>query len=78
MKLSVVGTAAITWSAGAFWCIGVPVVAHALEVLAAPLGWAARLVDLGNALAGLAAGLVVVEVVTLIQRLRAGPAADRR
>ncbi|HRA61872.1 MAG TPA: DUF808 domain-containing protein [Burkholderiaceae bacterium] len=77
--LSVVGTAAMFLVGGGILVHGVPVVAHALEVLAAPLGWAAPLVsNLGNALAGLAAGLVVVGVVTLIQRLRARPAADRR
>jgi hypothetical protein len=44
---------------------------------AAPLGWAAPVVsNLGNALAGMAAGLVVVGAVTLAKRLRAGSAAN--
>jgi predicted DNA repair protein MutK len=47
--------------------------------LAAPLGRAAPLVsNFGNALAGLAAGLVVVGVVTLVKCLRPTPAGGRR
>ncbi len=68
--LSIVGTAAMFLVGGGILVHGVPLAGHALEAFAAPLGWAAPLVlNLGNALAGIAAGLVVVGVVTAGKRL---------
>ena len=77
--LSVVGTAAMFLVGGGILVHGVPMAGHALDAWVAPLGWAAPVVsNLGNALAGLAAGLVVVGAVALVKRLRASPAASRR
>ena len=73
--LSVLGTVAMFLVGGGILVHGVPVVGHALEDYAASLGWAAPVVsNLGNALAGLVAGLFVVGAVQLFQRLRSKPA----
>ena len=71
-SLSVLGTAAMFLVGGGILVHGIPAVGHALESYAASLGWAAPVVsNLGNAIAGLGAGLVVVSAVHLSQRLRA-------
>jgi uncharacterized protein len=76
--LSVVGTAAMFLVGGGILVHGIAVAGHALEAFAAPLGWAAPVVsNLGNALAGMAAGLLVVGAVALLKRLRAKPVASR-
>jgi predicted DNA repair protein MutK len=50
---------------------GVPVAGHALEAFTAPMGWVGVLLsNLGNAVAGLAAGLVALGAVRLFLRLR--------
>jgi uncharacterized protein len=75
--LSVVGTAAMFLVGGGILVHGVPLVGHALDAFAAPLGWAAPVVsNLGNALAGLAAGLLAVGTVALLSRLRGKPVAS--
>ena len=67
--LSVVGTAAMFLVGGGILVHGVPLAGHALQAWAAQLGWMAPLVsNLGNALAGMAAGLLVVGVVALGKR----------
>ena len=76
--LSVVGTAAMFLVGGGILVHGVPVVGHALETFTAPLGWMGVVVsNLGNAVAGLAAGLIVVGAVQLFQRLRPNPAEKK-
>ena len=76
--LSVVGTAAMFLVGGGILVHGVPVVGHALETFTAPLGWMGLVVsNLGNAVAGLAAGLIVVGAVQLFQRLRPNPAEKK-
>jgi len=73
--LSVLGTAAMFLVGGGILVHGVPLVGHALEAFAASLGWIAPVVEnLANAVAGLAAGLLVVGAFHLVQRLRAKPA----
>ena len=75
-SLSVFGTAAMFLVGGGILVHGVPAVGHALEDYAASLGWAGVLVSsLGNAVAGLLAGLLVVGAVQLYQRVRGGTAA---
>ncbi len=74
--LSVVGTAAMFLVGGGILVHGVPVVGYALEGFAAPLGWLAPVASaLANAVAGFAAGLVVVAASSLIGRLRSSSAA---
>jgi len=69
--LSVVGTAAMFLVGGGILVHGVPIAGHALSDFAAPLGWASPVVTaLGNAVTGLAAGLVVVGALQLFQFLR--------
>jgi hypothetical protein len=76
--LSVVGTAAMFLVGGGILVHGVPALGHALAAFVAPMGWmGAVLSNLGNAVAGLAAGLVVVGVVTLWQRVRGQAASDQ-
>ncbi len=76
--LSVVGTAAMFLVGGGILVHGVPMAGHALDAWAETLGWAAPVVsNLVNALAGIAAGLVVVGIVTLAKRMRGVPAASR-
>jgi hypothetical protein len=76
--LSVVGTAAMFLVGGGILVHGVPVVGHALETFTAPLGWMGVVVsNLGNAVAGLAAGLIVVGAMQLFQRLRPNPAEKK-
>ena len=70
-SLSVLGTAAMFLVGGGILVHGVPVVGHALEAFAAAWGWAAPVVsNLGNAAAGLVAGLVVVGALHTFRRLR--------
>ncbi len=74
-SLSVLGTAAMFLVGGGILVHGVPMLGHALEAFAAPLGWLGPvLTNLGNAVAGLVAGLVVVAAVRLVGRIRAGRA----
>jgi len=69
--LSVVGTAAMFLVGGGILVHGVPIAGHALSDFAAPLGWASPVVTaLGNAVTGLAAGLVVVGTLQLFQFVR--------
>lgn len=69
-SLSVVGTAAMFLVGGGILVHGIPAAGHALDGFAAGLGWAAPVVSqLGNAIAGLAAGLVVVGIVAMAKRL---------
>jgi len=75
--LSVVGTAAMFLVGGSILVHGVPMVGHALEGFAAQLGWFAPVATtLANAVAGVAAGLVVAAAGNLIGRLRSGQAAQ--
>ena len=77
--LSVVGTAAMFLVGGGILVHGVPMAGHALDAWAATLGWAAPVLsNFGNAVAGMAAGLVVVGAVTLVKRLCAGSGANLR
>jgi len=69
--LSVLGTAAMFLVGGGILVHGVPAVGHGIEDFAATLGWAGPVVSsLAGALAGLAAGAVVVLVVTFLGRMR--------
>ena len=71
-SLSVLGTAAMFLVGGGILVHGVPAAGHALADFAASLGWAAPLVsNLGNAVAGLVAGLVIVGASMLFRRLHA-------
>jgi predicted DNA repair protein MutK len=75
--LSVVGTAAMFLVGGGILIHGIPALGHALQAWVAPLGWGAPVLStLGNAVAGLLAGLVVVGGVHLFQRMRASPKTD--
>ncbi|MCY7308484.1 MAG: DUF808 domain-containing protein [Rhodoferax sp.] len=70
--LSVLGTAAMFLVGGGILVHGVPVLGHALEAFAEPLGAFAPVVSsLGNAVAGCIAGSVVVAAVALFRRMRA-------
>ncbi len=70
-SLSLLGTAAMFLVGGGILVHGVPALGHALTTFVAPLGWAGSLVSaLGNAVAGLAAGMVVVGGMGLVQRMR--------
>ncbi|MCB1995189.1 MAG: DUF808 family protein, partial [Rhodoferax sp.] len=70
--LSVAGTAAMFLVGGGILVHGLPWLHHAVQALAAVGGSAAGwlLEALGNALAGLAAGALVLAAVTAVQRLR--------
>ena len=69
--LSVVGTAAMFLVGGGILVHGVPIVGHGIEDFAVNLGQLALLVEtLAGALVGVAAGAVVVLVVSAIQWLR--------
>ena len=71
--LSVVGTAAMFLVGGGILLHGLPTLSHGVDAWAAGLGWAGAFVpSLAGALAGLAAGAVVVGVVELFKRLRGG------
>ena len=74
--LSVVGTAAMFLVGGGILLHGLPALAHAVEALAAPLGWLGVVVNsLAGALTGLLAGAAVVAALKVWQRLRAGKPA---
>jgi len=64
--LSVAGTAAMFLVGGSILVHGIPALAHWLEGLGG--GWLAA--TLAEAVAGMAAGAVVLAVVTLVSRLR--------
>ena len=72
--LSVAGTVAMFLVGGGILVHGLPVLAHAVEGVAAGLGGAARVVvpTLVDGLVGLLTGAVVVAAVTVFQRLRKG------
>ena len=73
--LSVLGTAAMFLVGGGILVHGVPAVGHAIDAFAASLGgWGVLVSSLLAGLAGLAAGAVVVGLVSLGKRLR-GPRA---
>lgn len=77
--LSVVGTAAMFLVGGSILAHGVPAVEHAIEGAATGVGGGfpgSLVAMLGDALFGIAAGAVVVAVVTAVQKLRARPAAE--
>jgi len=74
--LSVVGTAAMFLVGGGILVHGVPALGHGLDDWAATLGWVAPVVTNGvAAVVGIAAGGVVVLLLTLFKRLRGGTAA---
>lgn len=69
--LSVVGTAAMFLVGGGILLHGMPVLAHAVEAFALPIGWLGVLVsNLAGAATGLAAGAAAVLLWTGVQRLR--------
>jgi hypothetical protein len=71
--LSVVGTAAMFLVGGGILLHGLPVLAHAVEAFAAPLGgWASVVNALAGAALGMLAGAVVVGVLAGARRLRGG------
>ena len=71
--LSVVGTAAMFLVGGGILLHGLPVLAHAVEAFAAPLGgWASVVNALAGAALGVLAGAVVVGVLAGVRRLRGG------
>ena len=73
--LSVLGTAAMFLVGGGILLHGLPTLAHGVEHWADGLGWAGAFVPtLAGALLGIAAGAVVLGVVSLVQRLRGKPA----
>jgi hypothetical protein len=71
--LSVVGTAAMFLVGGGILLHGLPVLAHAVEAFAAPLGgWASVVNALAGAALGVLAGAVVVAGLAGVRRLRGG------
>lgn len=69
--LSVVGTAAMFLVGGGILVHGVPAVGHGIEAFAAPLGGIAPVITtLTGALVGVAAGAVVLLIMTVFSRLR--------
>ncbi len=73
-SLSVVGTAAMFLVGGGILLHGLPTLSHGVDAWAEGLGWAGAFVpSLAGALAGLAAGALVVGVVELFKRLRGAP-----
>ncbi len=72
--LSVVGTAAMFLVGGGILVHGITPLHHAIQDLVAPLGSFGALVAgaAGDALVGVAAGALVLAVVSLVQRLRGG------
>ena len=77
--LSVVGTAAMFLVGGSILAHGVPAVEHVIEGAAHGVGGGVAgsvVTMLGDAMFGILAGAVVVAVVTMVQKLRARPAAE--